>query len=317
MPMKAYGNKTQKGGALPCIQRRMAGLALRKPGRPRDERAPRRVLRLSQRLQQAQSESEVLRQQGQDREQAAEEACQCLLLGLLFHGASLRSAAECLKLAFGGLAPAKTTLAQRLITLCAAAEQLFETHFAGRGKSRACDEIYLSGHPVLEVVEPRSLAITGLSPDRAPSAEAWEQLLEIFAELEAGASAQGLGVSAALAKKVARHALDLWHLLRQAHTFRPSSRAWRKAAANARARFAPTLTPAPCWAGSTRPRGPLTCTAVPRRRSRSAATGKRRWICYRLREMPRARWRLSWAFPSRPHTWKPTVRSSSRSWIAY
>jgi hypothetical protein len=169
---------------------------------------------MSQRLQQAQSEIEVLRQQGKDHEQAAEEACQRLLLGLIFHGASLRSAAECLKLAFGGLAPAKTTLAQRLITLCEAAEQLFETHFAGRGKSGACDEIYLSGHPVLEVVEPRSLAITGLCPDRAPSEEAWEQLLEIFAELESGASDQGLGVSAALAKKVARHALDLWHLLR-------------------------------------------------------------------------------------------------------
>ena len=116
-----------------------------------------------------------MRQQDKDHEQAAKEACQRLFLGLLFHGASLRSAAECLKLAFGDLAPAKTMLAQRLIALCGAAEQLFETHFAGRGKSGACDEIYLSGHPVLEVVEPRSLAITGICPDRAPSAEAWEQ----------------------------------------------------------------------------------------------------------------------------------------------
>lgn len=196
------------------VHRRMEGLALRIPGRPRDEQAPRQVRRLSQRLQQAQSAIEILRQQGRAHEQAAEEACQRLLLGLIFHGASLRSAAECLKLAFGDLAPAKTTVAQRLIALCGAAEKLFETHFAGRGKSGACDEIYLSGHPVLEVVEPRSLAITGICPDRAPSEEAWEQLLEIFAELESGASAQGLGVSAALAKKVARHALDLWHLLR-------------------------------------------------------------------------------------------------------
>ena len=64
-----------------------------------------------------------------------------LLLGLLFHGTSLRGAAECLRLAFGTSALAKSAIAERLIKFCGAAETLFNAHFAGMGKSAACDEI--------------------------------------------------------------------------------------------------------------------------------------------------------------------------------
>jgi hypothetical protein len=136
-------------------------------------------------------------------------------LALLFHGLSLRATAECLDLACGDEAPGKSTIAARLNTYCEAAKRLFIRHFEGRGIAGACDEVYLSGHALLEVVEPLSLALVGLQPDTPPTVEAWDKLLSLFDALESGASDQGLSVAAAVAKKVRRHALDIWHLLRR------------------------------------------------------------------------------------------------------
>jgi len=137
------------------------------------------------------------------------------MLALLFHGLSLRATETCLDLAFGDAAPAKSTIATRLEQYCAAAQELFQLHFEGRGSAGCCDEVYLSGHALLEVVEPLSLALVGLQPDTPPTIEAWAELLGRFASLESGASDQGVSVAAALAQKVLRRALDLWHLLRR------------------------------------------------------------------------------------------------------
>ena len=137
-----------------------------------------------------------------------------MLPELVFHGGSLRGTAECLKTGFDRIAPKKSTVGERIHELSQAAKALFETHFQGRGKSAACDEIYLSGHAALEVVETFSLAITGIQPNTAPSEENWKALLKNFEQLESGASDQGLGVSKALGDKVQRFAFDLWHLLR-------------------------------------------------------------------------------------------------------
>jgi hypothetical protein len=146
---------------------------------------------------------------------AREGACLRLLLALLFYGLSLRATAACLNLACGDAAPGKSTIAARLDTYCTAAERLFRRHFEGRGLAGACDEVYLSGHALLEVVEPLSLALVGLQPDTPPTEEAWTELLGRFATLESAVSDQGLSVAAAVAKKVLRHALDIWHLLRK------------------------------------------------------------------------------------------------------
>lgn len=132
---------------------------------------------------------------------------------LIFHGASLRSAEACLEAAFGKEALSKSAIAERIVEACEAAEELFQEYFAGRGTAAACDEIYLSGHPCLDVVEPYSPAFTGIRPNTEPTREAWDVLLEGFSELESAVSDQGKGVSQALAGRVPRFALDVWHLL--------------------------------------------------------------------------------------------------------
>jgi hypothetical protein len=134
---------------------------------------------------------------------------------MIFHGNSLRGTAECSALGFPQNAPSKSSLAQELAEACPVAKDLYIKYFAGKGQAGACDEIYLSGHPVLEVVEPRSLAIVGLQPDTQPTQEAWKELLDTFSELEAGVSDQGQGVSQALSKKLECCGLDNWHLLRK------------------------------------------------------------------------------------------------------
>ena len=192
----------------------MEGLPLRGVGRPRDEHAARRTRVLRQRLEAARSEVAEWECRWTERDLSEQARSDRLLLGLLFYGQSLRSAAECLRLAFPEWALSKSGIEVHLKSVCAQAETLFQRYFQGQGRSAACDEIYLSGHPTLEVVEPRSLAITGIQPDTEPTEEAWLQLLGAFQDLESAASDQGKGVSAALAHTLQRVSLDIWHLLR-------------------------------------------------------------------------------------------------------
>ncbi len=147
-------------------------------------------------------------------ERSMSNACQRLLLAVIFHGASLRGAADCLASGFGEDAPSKSTLGERTAEASAAARALFQEYFEGRGEAGAFDEVYLSGSPCLEGVEPRSLAITGIRPATEPDEEAWVEMLKGFPELKSGVSDQGSGVSRALAKTVERASLDIWHLLR-------------------------------------------------------------------------------------------------------
>lgn len=171
--------------------------------------------RCREQLAAAHAQLEELRAESAAQPERDETHCLRLLLALLFYGASLRSAAACLTAGFEDLAPGKSSIALWLEDLCAAAEELFNAHFAGKGSCAACDEIYLSGHPVLEVVDPLSLAITAIRADAAPSQDNWEALLAAFDELEVAVSDQGLGVSKAIAATVERHGLDQWHLLRE------------------------------------------------------------------------------------------------------
>ena len=63
------------------------------------------------------------------------------------------------------------------------------------------------------MVEPRSLAITGIVPDTQPTELEWKKLLQSFKQLESGISDQGRGVSSVLAAHLIRHGFDIWHLL--------------------------------------------------------------------------------------------------------
>jgi len=136
------------------------------------------------------------------------------LLGLIVNGSSVRAGAECLALGFGPDSPSKSTVATRANEASAAARELFAAYFSGQGEVAACDEVYVSGHSVLEMVEPRSLAIVGLKPDTAPSAVAWKALLAEFDHLEAAVSDEGQGLRAAIVEQLQRQGRDQWHLTR-------------------------------------------------------------------------------------------------------
>lgn len=196
------------------VQHVLAGQEVRPVGRPRVLDAARRIRRYRRQLEAAQAQLAALQAELRAQQQLDVTRSVRLLMGLVFYGTALGGTAKCLELAFGAEAPGKSTVALRVGELCASAEELFQEYFAGRGTCAACDEIYLSGHPVLEAVDPVSLAITALRADVAPTQAQWEELLADFATLEAAVSDQGLGVSKALAATVARSGLDLWHLLR-------------------------------------------------------------------------------------------------------
>ncbi|MFC1806183.1 hypothetical protein ACFL09_04295 [Planctomycetota bacterium] len=96
------------------------------------------------------------------------------------------------------------------------ARVVYELYFAGVGTVAAADEIYLGRSPLLLMVGPLSLLISGLRLAEKCTAEAWEPLLAHRGDLE-GCGADGgraLGKAAADAD-VPLHA-DMVHLLRPA-----------------------------------------------------------------------------------------------------
>jgi len=193
----------------------MVGLPVRRPGRPRDVQAARRARLLEQRLEKAearlgQREAEMDRL---EKEQIGRR--DALLIDLQARGHSLRATEDSLALAFGQLGLGKSAIAEHLGLSCLASRQLFGDHFAGKGTVGCGDEVYVSGHPILEMVEPRSLAITGLKPHTAPSRQAWEAFLDEFSELHAAVSDEGRGLRAAILVKLEENGLDQWHLTRR------------------------------------------------------------------------------------------------------
>lgn len=195
-------------------QRRMEGLPVRPRGRPRDVGAARRARLLEQRLEKveerlAQSEAEKDRF---EQEQIIRRDAQLICLQAL--GLSLRGTQDAQALGFGELGLRKSAIAERLKLCFLAGYDLFGKHFGGQGTEGCGDEGYISGHPILEMVEPRSLAITGLKPHTAPSRQAWEAFLDEFAELRAAVSDEGRGLRAAIQAKLEVNGLDQWHLTR-------------------------------------------------------------------------------------------------------
>lgn len=199
------------------VHRYLEGIPLRDPGRPRDEQAPRRANRLTRRLEQTKAElANVLEAQSKS-EQERQRACQRQILGLIFNGNSLRGAAECAHLGFPDIAPQKSTIGQQLSSACEVAKELYEKYFSSQALDKlivaVCDEIYISGKAILEIIEPRSLAIVGLGINGLTK-DNWSQLLkEVCGKAVGGVSDQGLSVSSALSEAVLSW-YDIWHLLR-------------------------------------------------------------------------------------------------------
>jgi hypothetical protein len=118
----------------------------------------------------------------------------------------------------GGRSLSHQTIHSIIAQAGAVARVAYERYFAGVGTVAAGDEIYLGRSPLLLMVGPQSLLISGLRLAERATAAAWEPLFAQRAGLE-GCGADGgraLGQAAADAD-VPVHA-DMFHLLRPART---------------------------------------------------------------------------------------------------
>ena len=137
----------------------------------------------------------------------------------------------------GGRSLSHQTIHAMVAEAAAVARVAYERYFAGVGTVAAGDEIYLGRSPLLLMVGPVSLLISGLRLAERATAETWEPLFAQRAGLE-GCGADGgraLGQAAANAD-VPVHA-DMFHLLRPARialarierTYGPKRKALAKA----------------------------------------------------------------------------------------
>ncbi|MFQ5831036.1 MAG: hypothetical protein ACE5JD_18090 [Candidatus Methylomirabilia bacterium] len=118
----------------------------------------------------------------------------------------------------GGRSLSHQTIHAIIAQAGAVARVVYERFFAGVGNVAAADEIFLGRSPLLLMVGPLSLLISGLRLADRCTAEAWEPLFGQMGDLE-GYGADGgsaLGKAGAEAK-VPLHA-DMFHLLRPART---------------------------------------------------------------------------------------------------
>ncbi|MBM4036387.1 MAG: hypothetical protein FJ291_32020 [Planctomycetes bacterium] len=99
------------------------------------------------------------------------------------------------------------------------APEVFARHFAGVGRVGAADEIFLGRTPLLLVVEPGSLLVSGLGlGDRRTAAE-WEPVFATMEDLERCACDGGTGVNAAARAAGLDVQGDLFHGLRDAEAW--------------------------------------------------------------------------------------------------
>jgi hypothetical protein len=137
----------------------------------------------------------------------------------------------------GGRSLSHQTIHATVAEAAAVARVVYERYFAGVGTVAAGDEIYLGRSPLLVMVGPHSLLISGLRVAERATAEAWEPLFAQRRGLE-GCGADGgraLGQAAADAG-VPVHG-DMFHLLRPARaalarlerTYGPKTKALAKA----------------------------------------------------------------------------------------
>jgi len=99
------------------------------------------------------------------------------------------------------------------------ARAVFEEYFAGVGTVGAADEIFLGLAPLLLMVEPGSLLLTGLRLAEARGAADWEPVFAAMEALERCACDGGRGVNRAAEDAGLDRQADLFHGLRKARAW--------------------------------------------------------------------------------------------------
>ena len=145
----------------------------------------------------------------------------------------------------GGRSLSHQTIHATIAEASALARVAFSRYFAGRGRVGAADEIFLGNDPLLLVVAPLSLLISGLRLAPARGAEDWKLLLDTLTELEFCASDSARGLTKALEDAQVGRVADMFHCLRQARTwlarFETRCEAKERAAQKAQARLERSL----------------------------------------------------------------------------
>ena len=95
----------------------------------------------------------------------------------------------------------------------ARARRAYERWFAGVGEVAAADEIFLGRRPLLLMVEPLSLLISGAVLAEGRRAKDWEPVFAAMEALERVVADRGQGIAAAAKQAGVERGADLWHLL--------------------------------------------------------------------------------------------------------
>jgi hypothetical protein len=119
----------------------------------------------------------------------------------------------------GGRSLSHQTVHATIAAAVARAREVFERHFAGVGTVGAADEVFVGRRPLLLVVEPHSLLVSGLRLAEGRSTEDWRP---VFARMPALARCAADGARP-LGKAVREAGADLqgdqFHLLRKARAW--------------------------------------------------------------------------------------------------
>lgn len=127
-------------------------------------------------------------------------------------GNSDTEVADLLELA-GGRRLSHQTVHRYVAEASAKARRAYQRWFAGVGEVAAPDELFLGRRPLLLMVEPLSLLISGaLLADRR-RAEDWEPVFAAMESLERVVADRGQGIAAAAKQAGVERGADLWHLL--------------------------------------------------------------------------------------------------------
>jgi hypothetical protein len=120
--------------------------------------------------------------------------------------------------AAGGRKLSHQTIHRELARASALARVAFESYFAGVGNMGAADEIFLGHSPLLLMVAPLSLLISGLRVAEECTGEAWKPLFGQMEDLEGYGADGGSALGKAGADAHVPWHADMFHLLRPART---------------------------------------------------------------------------------------------------
>ena len=115
----------------------------------------------------------------------------------------------------GGRRLSHQTIHRIIAEASARARKAFDHWFAGVGSVAAADEIFLGQRPLLLMVEPLSLLISGALLAEGRRAEDWKPVFAAMEALERIVADRGQGIAAAAKEAGVERGADIWHLLNQ------------------------------------------------------------------------------------------------------